>query len=213
MTTQLTGLVPRRQIAPPIRVLAGVDLARARLHEVCGPARRSFALIVARALTGPVIWIHPAWATDQPHAPGMAGMIDPGRLLMVAPQRPDDLLWTMEEALRSGAAPLVLADLPEPPGLTPVRRLHLAAEAGAEAGPQRPTGLILTPGDGGAAGVESRWHVTARHDPRGHRWLLEQRRARGRPVGACHVQPAPDGGWQPAPTATPDAQPAQTTES
>lgn len=141
----------------------GLSLARGRLHEICGPARTTLAALILGESQGPAIWVSPGWLPERPYPPGLAEFADPGRLIFARARRPEDLLWAMEEALRSGAAPLVLADLPAPPALTPVRRLHLAAEAGAEAASHRgqlmPLGLILTPETGGAPGVESRWRL------------------------------------------------------
>lgn len=177
-----------------VRFLGDLALARARVHEFCGPARRTLALQVARALTGPVFWISPEWHPDKLNGATLPEWVAPGRLIFVTPRRAEDLLWSMEECLRSGGAPIVVADIPAPPGLTPVRRLHLAAETGAAEG-IAPLGLILTPGAGGAGGVESRWHLAGRHTgPAEPGWELRRLRARTAPEARWQVAPAARGG-------------------
>ncbi|MDF1707545.1 MAG: hypothetical protein P1U72_05575 [Paracoccaceae bacterium] len=170
---------------PALMLTGDIRLTLARLHEACGPARRSFAIWLAGAVQrqgpGPVIWIAPRHLPDRPNPDGMVGLARPEGFLHLSPQRPEDLLWCMEECLRSGAAPLVVADLPAPPGLTPVRRLHLAAETGAAEGAFAPLGLILTPEDGGAQGVESRWYMAPAHRPDRQGWTLRRLRARQDP--------------------------------
>ncbi|EAQ01915.1 hypothetical protein OB2597_00820 [Pseudooceanicola batsensis HTCC2597] len=179
-----TLLSRRPHRAPPALSLgAGAALSLARLHEGCGGARRSFAMVVAARLaaegrSGPLWWIAPAWQADHLHAEGVAAFIGPERLVFVRPKRAEDVLWTLEEVLRSGTTALAVADLPGLPGLTAVRRLHLAAEAGGETGGQMPLGLILTPGPGGAQGVESRWRCESDHTPDAAGWRLERVRAR-----------------------------------
>ena len=156
---------PRPHPAQPLPGGLGLSLARARVHEFCGPARTTLAALILSESQGTVIWISPAWLPERLFPAGLCAFADPGRIIFANARRPEDVLWSMEEALRSGAAPLVVADLPAPPALTPVRRLHLAAEAGAEAAHHKgriaPLGLFLTPAMGGAQGVESRWHFAS----------------------------------------------------
>lgn len=154
-----------------------IALLRGRVHEACGPSRRTFALWLAGQTQGPVLWVSPSWWSERLNPDGIMGFADPARFLFATPDRAEDLLWATEEALRTGAIPLVVADLPEAPGLTPVRRLHLAAETPRPA----PLGLLLTPEDGGAQGVETRWHMASAHQDHASHWHLERRRARNLP--------------------------------
>lgn len=65
-----------------------------------------------------------------PYAPALAAVgIDLARVVMIRPEKSGDVLWAMEQALRSGSCSAVLA---WPPFLTErsARRLQLAAEAG-----------------------------------------------------------------------------------
>lgn len=173
---------------PEARLPGGLALACGRVHEACGPDRWVLAFLAAGALAGPVLWLHPAWQAERPNPDGLLPFFDPSRLILAAAKRAEDLLWSMEEALRSGAAPLVVADLPGPPALTPVRRLHLAAGRGAEATGTPPLGLMLTPGEGGAPGVESRWYLAPCHAPGLTRWRAERRRARLAPPAVWTIE-------------------------
>lgn len=185
---------PRPQDLQP---LAGdLALRRGRVHEFCGPSRLRLAAGVMARSTGPVVWIRPAWVAERLNAAGLQPLANPARLILATAARDEGLLWAAEEALRSGAAPLVVVELTAAPGLTPVRRLHLAAEAGAEAARRdsamAPLGLILLPGEGGAPGVESRWHLAPAPSPAllwsdEARWTLTRLRARLAPPAAWRL--------------------------
>lgn len=196
----LTSLgLPARRLFPVQPLLGGLGMMRARVHEICGPARISLAAFLLQETSGTVIWVIPGWRPERIYPPGLMSYCDPNRIIFVRIRRPEDALWAVEEALRSGAAPLVLADLVAPPALTPIRRLHLAAESGAEAahnhGRPPPLGVLMTAGMGGAQGVESRWHMQAA--PSGMTvfevraaWTLTRLRARSDPPARWAVSRA-----------------------
>lgn len=169
--------------AEPLVLAPEVALARARAHEATGPARTVFAAVVAGRLAGPVIWMLPSWTPERPMGDGLQRFVDPARIVFGRARTAAEILRGAEEALRSGLAPLVVAELAEAPGITAVRRLHLAAQAGAERG-TAPICLLMTPDPGGAPGIETRWHLApapgwARDGS--PRWRLTRARARMAP--------------------------------
>jgi len=154
-------------------VLPFGGLALGALHEVLGAGAdeedgavaAAFAAALLARLTrrhdGPVLW---CLATGDLYAPGLAARGLAPECLIVARCRDDsDILWAMEEGLRSAALAAVLGEIGT---LAPTagRRLQLACEAGGV------TGFVLrrwrTAGTaasqrGAPSAAVTRWRVAA----------------------------------------------------
>lgn len=152
-------------------------LAFGALHEIaCDAARDTGPLVglacalVARLLArrgGRVVWITTAEARREGgglHAPGLAAFgLDPGRLIEVRAERPEEALWAFEEAVSCRGTAAVVAEIPGHPAvldLTATRRLALRASAGG--GEERNFGLLLrASGSAQTTAAATRWRVTA----------------------------------------------------
>ena len=179
-----SALLSRRPHRPAPELILGdpdIALRLGRVHELCGQARYTLALSIAAQAGGPVVWIRGQTKSDILCADAIAQQINPGHILFVSSAKRDLLLWAVEEALRDGHAPVVVADLAAPPLMVRVRRLHLAAETGCGVGICRPLALLLTPEQGGAPGIETRWGLEPAHHMGADHWTLRRLRARMAP--------------------------------
>jgi protein ImuA len=123
-------------IAAIDRHLPGGGLAQGALHEVSGgDADREDAAVPAAFIAGlcarlnparPVLWCQTG-AGDL-YGPGLAACgLAPERLLLARASNEADLLWAMEEGLRTRALAAVVGEIAELSGAAS-RRLQLAAE-------------------------------------------------------------------------------------
>lgn len=138
------------------------------MHEAEGAGRRVFALYQALHHPGPLFWVQRGHERGLPFLWGLPpGVGD--RLYLIHAAAEADLLWAVEETLRSPAVGLVVAEPQEPLSLTAGRRLQLAAEAG------RTTAIMLIRQGAGCNASETRWHCCPLPSPRGqvlHEWRL-----------------------------------------
>lgn len=121
-----------------------------------------------------------AQAAGLPFGPGLIRFgIDPDRLILARVRRPADLLWMMEEGLRSRALAVVIGD-GVTADLTASRRLQLAAETGGAAA------LLLPPAATRSWVALTRWRIASAPSPDGPpdgpprpRWWVALERCRG----------------------------------
>ena len=116
------------------------------------------------------------------YGPGLAGLgLDPARLIVVHGDTDADILWAMEEGLRSGAPAAVLGEAVGPSAVA-LRRLQLAAETGGA------VALLLhaASGDQATSPATTRWRITAAPTPSPRdrwpgppRWRVELLKCRG----------------------------------
>ncbi|MGN6460130.1 MAG: ImuA family protein [Pseudolabrys sp.] len=150
MPAALHEIVPERM--PDLGAACGFAAAlAARSEPARGKRRRE------------VLWIQTDFATlesGRPYGPGydLFGL-PTRRLLVLTVPRPVDLLWAMEEALRSRALAAVIGELSQDGAaadLTATRRLTLAAREGDSLGlllRHQPSSLTSS--------AETRWQVAA----------------------------------------------------
>jgi protein ImuA len=179
------GVVPFG-VAAIDRWLPGGGLPRIGIHEVIAArgAGAGFAAALAGRLgagagadLGPVLWVA---RQAELYGPGLARFgLAPERLILVQAGSESDLLWAMEEGLRTPGLVAVVGEL-HALDLTAARRLQLAAEAGGG------TGLALRPEESqtGAGAACSRWRVKAWPSGQGEEtgwtcWRLALERCRG----------------------------------
>jgi protein ImuA len=146
------------------------DLYPRRVHEAEGRGRRAFALFQAARQPGQLVWIVPSHVPEMPMLRGLPSGVGE-RLHLLRPIGETDLLWSVEEALRSAPVSLVIAEPEKPISLTAGRRLQLAAEAG------RTTGLMLIRQDAGSNATETRWTcepLASALDSTLHHWALSK---------------------------------------
>jgi protein ImuA len=135
--------------AESINAALGGGLALGNLHELApaGPlhlgAAMGFALTLAARTSERkhTLWIQPDFAGTEagmPYGPGLTALGVPmQRLLILRVARPADVLWAMEEGLKSRVLSAVIAELTEDGAaadLTATRRLVLAARDGGGLG-------------------------------------------------------------------------------
>jgi protein ImuA len=166
---------------PVLDAVLGGGLPTGCLQEVisadCGAAAAGFAAFLLGRLAGVdrgVLWA--SLGEGDLYPPGLAPFgLDPARVIQLSAPSPAELLWAMEEALRSPALAGVLGEV-DRVDLTASRRLQLAASAGGS------VGFLLLRADRPAAPVSSaalRWRVGALP---GGAWQVELLRQRaGRP--------------------------------
>jgi protein ImuA len=134
------------------------------LHEAiaadAGAATGFCAALIGRIPSSrPVLWCEGRHALDygRLYGPGLARFgLDPGRLILVRAKRDEDVLWAMEEGLRSGGPAAVVGEV-RAVSMTAGRLLQLAAtSSGAAAFLIRPRG-----GDAASSAAATRWRVAA----------------------------------------------------
>jgi protein ImuA len=152
-----------------IDTVLGGGLVLAATHELTpalpihAGAAQGFAVALAALTRGPVLWVQTDFGrmeTGAPYGPGLAlNGLALDRLVLLTVPRAVDVLWAMEEALRSRAVTMVIGEVPDDRTLdegTATRRLSLTAHDSGG------FGLLLRARPSPAASAAAtRWQVAA----------------------------------------------------
>ncbi len=169
-------------------------LTETGLHEVVSAAHRdgaaaagfALALMARRTDTRPLLWCEQGFAAQEfgaLYGPGLKMLgLCPENLILIRTRTDQNVLWALEEGLKSGALGAVVGEVREA-SFTATRRLTLASQT------HRVPSLLVRAGGGlMASAAATRWRVTSLPSaagpfddkaPGAPRWYLELLRCRG----------------------------------
>lgn len=164
-------------------------LPRRAVHEVGGEAASSFAAALAgRFMTGggALVWCQTATSEHRLgtlYGPGLVPFgLDWRRIVLVRAADEREVLWAVEESLRSPAVACAVAELGRVDLLTS-RRLQLAAESGRGAGIVLRVGMV----DPAPNAALTRWRAEPLPGADGIAWRLTLWRCKGGAPGTWTV--------------------------
>ena len=143
-----------------LEFLPGLFLRRGSVHQIAGPSRFIFALVIARNIKNHITWIRRKESTMSLYPDGLASWVDVNKFILVDTITEQESIWVMEEFLKSDVSELVVCELCEPIKYSNLRRIILSFKSVAEEKNKTlPIVLLVSSFQSKIIGVESRWYM------------------------------------------------------
>ena len=143
-----------------LEFLPGLFLKRGSIHQIAGPSRFIFALIIARNIKNHVTWIRRKKCAVSLYPDGLTSWVDINKFILVDTVTNQESTWIMEEFLKSGLSELLVCELHETIQYSSLRRIILSfRNVEEEKDSNLPTVLLVSSFQNKITGVESRWYM------------------------------------------------------
>ena len=143
-----------------LEFLPGLFLKRGSIHQVAGPSRFIFALIIARNIKSYVTWIRRKECAVSLYPDGVTSWVDTNKFILVDTVTSKESTWVIEEFLKSGVSELLVCELHKPIQYSSLRRIILSFKnVSEEKGSTLPIILLISSFQNKIIGVESRWYM------------------------------------------------------
>ena len=143
-----------------LEFLPGLFLKRGSVHQIVGPSRFIFALMIGRDIKSYITWIRRKESVVSLYPDGITSWVNINKFIMVDSMTSQESMWVMEEFLKSGVSELLVCELHKPIEYSSIRRIILSFKNTAEEKDSTlPIILLVSSFQNKITGIESRWYM------------------------------------------------------
>ena len=143
-----------------LEFLPGLFLRRGSVHQIVGPSRFIFPLIIARNIKNHITWIRRKDTVVSLYPDGLTSWVDINKFILVDTMTDQESIWVTEEFLKSDVSELVVCELHKPIQYSNLRRIILSFKrVGEERNTTLPIVLLVSSSQIKIIGVDSRWYM------------------------------------------------------